>query len=403
MKGRKCRWGISLFAGAAAFVAMSMASAFAAPAPYQIDVIDSLTGIAAFLGNEAKQALLVEEKATNAAGGIDGRPIQFVFYDDQSTPSLAVSTMAQLLATHPPVILGSALTSTCNAMAAMVQGNGPVMYCFSPAIHPKPGSYVFSAGSSTRDTQAALIRYFRLRGWTRIALLTSTDASGQDGEDGLMAAIKSPENAGIHVVADLHFATTDISVAAQIERIKALNPQALIFWTTGSPAGTVFKGIVQGGLDIPVGTTDSNMSYAQMKAYASFLPKDSYFVTALWPPHPSGLALPAGVEQAQKLFYSAFQQDTGGLPDHGATTSWDAGAIVLSGLRQFGLGMTAPQLRSYIANLTNYDGVDGIYNFVQVPQRGLTPQDTLVTLWSAKNHAWEVVSKPGGAPASGVD
>ena len=86
-----------------------------------------------------------------------------------------------------------------------------------------------------------------------------------------MASMRSssrPENKDITVVDRAHFNTTDVSVAAQIEHIKAANPQVLIAWSTGTPIATVFKGIVQAGLDIPIATTNGNMTYAQMTQYA---------------------------------------------------------------------------------------------------------------------------------------
>ena len=62
----------------------------------------------------------------------------------------------------------------------------------------------------------------------------------------------------VTVVDRAHFNITDVSVAAQIEHIKEANPQALLAWSSGSPIATVFKGIAQAGLDIPVATANSN-------------------------------------------------------------------------------------------------------------------------------------------------
>jgi hypothetical protein len=44
-------------------------------------------------------------------------------------------------------------------------------------------------------------------------------------------------------------------VAAQIARIKGSDVQAMIAWTTGQPAATVFRAMIQGGLDVPVAPT----------------------------------------------------------------------------------------------------------------------------------------------------
>src|SRR5437016_6210573 len=83
----------------------------AAEEPYKINVILPLTGIASFLGKEEQQTLQVHEKFINRTGGILNRPIQYVFYDDQSNPQTAVQLVKQVSASNPPVILGSSLVA----------------------------------------------------------------------------------------------------------------------------------------------------------------------------------------------------------------------------------------------------------------------------------------------------
>jgi hypothetical protein len=63
-----------------------------------------------------------------------------------------------------------------------------------------------------------------------------------------------------------------------------------------------------------------------------------------------------------------------------------------------GPGATAEQVRSYIAHLTDFPGVSGIYNFVASPERGLGVQDTVVVKWDAAHDRFVWVSKPGGDP-----
>ena len=150
--------------------------------------------------------------------------------------------------------------------------NGPFDYCLSPGAHPPAGSYQFSTSVDTHDLIEAQVRYFRLTGITRLAFITSTDASGQDAERGFDEVVKLPENAGITVVERQRFNTTDVSVSAQIERIRAASPQAVIAWSTGAPIATVFKAVLQAGLDVPIATTNGNQTYAQMEQYKDFLP-----------------------------------------------------------------------------------------------------------------------------------
>ena len=79
----------------------------------------------------------------------------------------------------------------------IVKAAGPVQYCFSPGIHPVANSYTFSSSISTDDLATAALRYFHGKHWNRVALITSTDASGQDAERAFVEASRRPENAGL--------------------------------------------------------------------------------------------------------------------------------------------------------------------------------------------------------------
>ena len=119
-------------------VGLALQGAVAPAKAYDINVILPLTGGGAFLGKEEQTALQLAEAAINKAGGVHGQNVHFVLYDDQTNPQTSVQLANQVIASKPAVLLGSSLVASCNAMAALMQ-NGPVMYCFSPGIHPADG------------------------------------------------------------------------------------------------------------------------------------------------------------------------------------------------------------------------------------------------------------------------
>jgi branched-chain amino acid transport system substrate-binding protein len=383
-----------LFLGAV--LALSAAISGAAAQDISVPVILPLTGNAAFVGQEQQKMLELVAKSANASGGVQGRKLNFAFYDDQSTPQLSVQLAGQVLAAHPNIVLGSSITAMCNAMAPLMK-NGPVMYCLSPGIHPVPGSYIFSTFVQTQQLNQALIRYFRLRGFTKIAMLSSLDATGQDADQGVAQVLALPENAGIKMVAHPHFNVTDVSVAAQIEQVRASGAEALIAWSTGSQIANIFKSIVQVGLDIPVATTSGNQQFQQLAQYKDFLPKELLIPCAYYPPHEGITKLDPRVEQVQQDMYA--QLASAGLkPDNATGTSWDAGLITVAALRKLGPDATADQIRGYIAGLTDFPGIDGLYDFVRVPQRGVDVSSAIVTRYDPNIPAWTWVSSPGGTP-----
>jgi branched-chain amino acid transport system substrate-binding protein len=358
-------------------------SSEAAEPPYEIDAILSLTGAYAFQGQEARRALTIIEKRTNETGGIDGRPIKFVVTDDQSNPATAVQAADAIIARHGTVILGPETTAPCGAVMPLVT-SGPVIYCFTPGVHPKAGSYVFSSGISTLDTLGASKKYFALRGWSRIAFITSTDATGQDADQNIETVFG---NAGgpivrnpMKIVAHEHFNPTDVSVDAQIAKIKASGAQVLVAWTTGTPFGTVLRTASEAGLHIPILTTAGNLSDAEMHAYAAYVPAELYIPgTPAFAPD----EIPAGpLRKALGEYFAALKAD-GAKPENATSLAWDGTRLVLDALRKLGLSATAEQIRDYIDSLRGNVGIYGQHDFVAVPQRGLGIGSVVMIRWDA--------------------
>ena len=381
---------------AALIAAVTATSAARAADPYAIDVIVSLSGSGAFLGNIEKVNLEAHQESINRNGGIAGRPVSFVFHDDETSPQRGLQLAQQVFAAQPALILGPTLQAICNAISPLL-ADGPLMYCFSNSFRPPKDGYSFSSGNSTEDMAAVLMTYFRSTGLTKIAVLNTTDATGQSADAAIDRLLARPENSGMAKVEHQHFNVTDVSVAAQIERIHASGAQALFAWTTGAALATVFKGMIQSGLDIPVGTTAGNQIFSQMEQYTAFLPKQVLIGSALWPEHDGILTLDPRVEAEQQEMYRTLK-NANIRPDVGTGTTWDTASIVVAGLRRLGPQASARGLRDFIAGLTDFAGIEGIYDFRTYPDRGIGEASSTVVRYDAAGKAWMWMSKPGGQP-----
>jgi branched-chain amino acid transport system substrate-binding protein len=155
---------------------------------------------------------------------------------------------------------------------------------------------------------------------------------------------------------------------------------------------------VQAAVDLPVATTDGNMTLVQMEQYSAFLPKQLYVPAGEWAGRGNAsLNLDPRVEAKQKEFVTAFQAAGIGI-DVGSGLGWDPTWLVIDALRKFGTNASAEQIRQYVSQLKDYAGADGIYDFTRTPQRGLDAQNALITLWNPAAKTWEPVSEPGGTP-----
>ena len=245
-----------------------------------VPVILSLTGPFGFYGQTEQSALRVLESSVNEKGGIGGRKVRFDIGDDASNPQVAVQLVSALIARKAPVILGPGFTATCQAVAPLVEKSGPLTYCLSPAVFPQRGGYMLMSVPSFDDVEPVLFRYLVSRKLLKIGMITSTDASGADFEKRVDGTLSVPEFKNIRILAREHFGITDISVSAQMARIKATDPDVLLTFTSGTPFGTLLRGIHDAGLSVPIYGSGGNYSYAQMQQYESFLPKELFLNAA---------------------------------------------------------------------------------------------------------------------------
>jgi branched-chain amino acid transport system substrate-binding protein len=358
---------------------LPLAPARSAEPPLEIDVILPLTGPGSFLGQTQGKTIKALETTINKRGGVRGRPVHFQVYDDATNPQNTVQLANQILAKKVPFVMGASLSATCRAMNPLF-ANGPVQYCLSPAIYPPNGSYVFSSSVSTKDLIFGMMRYAHDRGWTRIGRLTTTDASGQDGDTWFAEALKQPEFRGMTIVANEHYNPSDVNVAAQVARLKAANPQAIAIWAPGTPFGTALRGLKDAGVDLPTMSTNANMVNAQVEQYKNFLPTDLYMEGVGFL---ANRAETTQMRQSITLFDKAMH-DAGITIDFQAGMAWDPGMILISALQKLGTNATPAQIRDYILGLKDYGGISGVYNFSDGNQHGLDINDLVMMRWDPK-------------------
>jgi branched-chain amino acid transport system substrate-binding protein len=378
--------------------AITAASTFGASAaepsgpPIEINSILPLTGTFAFFGQASQKTMQLVVDRTNAEGGIHGRPVTLNFMDDQSSPQQSVQFMNGLIAKKVPLVLGPAVTATCAAAAPLVAPAGPVMFCISPFINLTP--YVYVTAGTALDSAVVVLRYYRMKGIKRFAMLNSTDASGAALDKAFEDAFALNENRGLQLVAHQHFSPADQSVAAQMANIKAAAPQVLISWTVGSPFSTVLRGIHDSGLDVPVMANGANMTMAQMSQLLDFAPKELEFLTIPTAIH--GSAVLPSIAKVQKEFFEMFAKAKI-KPDGGYANGYDMTIIAIDALKHVPADATAEQVKTYLSHMQAFPGANAVYDF-RFGQRGSTQNGFEIARLNAAKTDFEPVSKPGGAP-----
>jgi branched-chain amino acid transport system substrate-binding protein len=397
MSNRSLRRAVFSVAAIAALVIPLQAAPSRAAEPFEINVIVSLTGPFAFIGSAEAASVRNIESIVNKSGGIKGQPVKMVIQDDQSNPATAVQLASAIIAKKPSVMLGPTYLASCLAVAPLVTANnGPVMYCFAPTLHPPSGSFLFSGGPSSNDQAKAQMRFMEGKGWHRAVMISSTDATGQDTEGRWVDEFNSGKYPGMQLLTREHFAPNDTSVAAQIAKMKGLNPDVIIDATVGTSTATVLRAIKDEGMDgIPVMSSLGNVIHAQMDQYTSILPREIYFDG---PGFLSRDITPKGpVRDAQQAFYKAYNAQ-GIDPDVGNSQSWDPTLVIIDALRHVGTGATSKQVLDHILSLKHFPGSDGYYDFSDGSQRGIGLDAIVVCRWDPAKKTWVASSEPGGKP-----
>jgi branched-chain amino acid transport system substrate-binding protein len=321
-----------------------------------------------------------------------------VISDDQSDPKTALQLAQGLIAKGVPIILGPVAPDSCAAIAPLVAQNGPLFYCLANAGAPTPGGYEFLTLFPYEAQFVVTARYFRLHGYKKIASIVSIDAGGQAAERALVDAVSLPENKSLEIVTREHFAATDLNVNAQMSRIKAANPDAVLAWATGGPMGTLFRGARDVGLDLPTVTSPGNLNAAFFKQYGSLAPANLLFAAV---PYYGSDAISDRATKTAIATLTTALATVNAKPDMIEISAWDPAQLLVDALRKLGPDASAAKLHDYLVNLTAWTGVNGAYNFRSNPQRGIGENNIVMVRFDGATGAGVAVSKFGGTPLPG--
>ena len=287
-----------------------------------------------------------------------------------------------LIAKHPIVVLGPSIAASCAAVAPLFV-NGPVNYCFSPGLVPPRGGYVFASSATLQAVVYAGYAHLRALGYRRLGVLIATDASGEQDLRFTTGSLALPENRSMQLVDMETFAPTDISVAAQVAKIKASKPDIIYVWAIGPAFGTALRELANAGLDVPVATSPSNGNPDELAQFKAFLPR-TLLTTGL--PYQAKVDNPAlnaaAAEYLDGLRAAQIQ------PSPMQAYAWDPIKIAVTALRRVPAGADSAQLRDELESLHDLAGLFGVYDLRAGDQHGLDGRNSPFLTWDAASGRW---------------
>jgi branched-chain amino acid transport system substrate-binding protein len=219
-------------AAAAALVWIAPARA---ETPITIGFGMALTGGLAPIGKAALLAMQIWEADINAKGGLLGRPVKLIYYDDQSNPATIPGLYTKLLDVDKVdlVISGYATNMIAPAMPIVMQHNRTFLSLFGLAVnsefkYPKYFSFTPTGGPEPKQSFAAGFFAVAMAQDPKPQTLAMVGADAEFPHNAMEGARVLAKQAGLKIVYDKTYPPTTTDYTPIVRAIQATNPDIVL-------------------------------------------------------------------------------------------------------------------------------------------------------------------------------
>ena len=352
--------------------------------PYKIGFIVPLTGYLSWLGEYMKKGAEVKVEMINRVGGVNGRLLEVISYDDQSSPETGTRHAQRLISRDEVVaIMGTGTAVVSGAVSSVAnKSKVPAIIQSGYALSDKE-TFTFNNAHPTEFAISRPMMYFQKKGITRVALLMPI---GPLGELGSSIARKHAPTYKITIVGEEKFDVKAPDVTTQLAKLRTLNPQAIMAFTTGEPAALLARNMAQMGMNIPLVVSHGNATPGFLKLVAQT--PGTVIV-------PSGKIMALGsladndpTKKVVMEFAREYQKKYGEPANYYSGQQADAVALIAEGLRVT-KSDDPVKLRDAIENIKNFPGCNGVYNMSPTDHQGTRTEDMI--LLTIKDGKWAVL------------
>ena len=240
----------------AGFLAVTLAASIFTGAhaadPIKVGSFLSVTGPTSFLGDSELKTLEMYVERINDAGGVIGRPLKLVHYDDAGDASAARNFASRLIRSdRVDIIVGGSATGTTMAAVPMIeQARMPFISLAGAVVITDPVKpWVFKMPQSDRAAAERVLQDIKNRGLSKVALISGTDGFGRSGREQTLAIAG---DMGVEIVADVTYSPTDTDMTAQLTRIRnTAGVEAVFNFGFGQSPAIVTRNYSQLGIKLP--------------------------------------------------------------------------------------------------------------------------------------------------------
>ncbi|MGQ9920737.1 MAG: ABC transporter substrate-binding protein [Desulfobacca sp.] len=331
----------------------------------------SITGPQSYLGEPERNTLEMAVAEINAKGGINGKQIKVVIYDDEGDANKARLNASKLIDKDKVIaIIGPSLTPTSMAILDITQpAKVPLISCAAGVNITSPAKdrpYVFKTAQTDQLAVARIYQYLQKHHIKKIAILTVSSSFGVSGKEQLKA--QAPQ-AGLEIVAQEVFGEKDNDMTPQLTKIRTTPAQAVICWGTGPAPAIVAKNMKQLGMTIPLiqshgAASKKFIEYAGDAAEGIILPAGKI---AVYKDLPDSDPQKAVIKNYVEKYQAQFKAPVSGFGGY----AYDAFNLLVQAVSKAGTDGT--KIAQELQNIKNFPGVSGVFNMSPEDHNGLGP------------------------------
>jgi len=341
---------------------------------YKVGAIFAVTGRASFLGEPEKKTVEMIAEWINAAGGINGHPLELIVYDDEGDATKCNVAMKKLISQdNVPVVIGPSTSGTSLAIVSVAdQAQVPLISCAASKKIVMPVEkrhWVFKVAGSDIHVAQRIFAHMKSKGVTKVAIMTGTTGFGASGREELLAFAA---DFGITIVADERYGPKDTDLTAQLTKIKGTDAQAIVNWSIGPTQVLAVKNWRALGMDrLPLYQSHGfgsrkNIELCGKDAEGVLCPLARGNIGRLLPDdHIQKKVVMKYTEAYEKKYHEPISSFGG--------HAWDSLHIAVKALEA--VGPDRAKIRDFIENLTGFVGQHGVFNFSAMDHNGLSKDD----------------------------
>ncbi len=203
----------------------------------------ALSGTLAYMGKAIEEGMKVYFDEVNQKGGVNGRKIRLITYDDEFKPAKTVAN-AKLLVERDNALALVGVLGTPTVLAAyeyLQEKRVPMIgaLSISDAVSTPPRDLIYALPSPQSTEAAAYIDYaVKNLNAKRVAILYQNDSWGKPAME---VAEKRLATHGMKVVESQTFERLATDLTSQVFRLKESNPDVVIVYALGQQAASFFK------------------------------------------------------------------------------------------------------------------------------------------------------------------